>query len=241
VAGGAIGGVFAGLAGAGTTAFVFPSLIALPAYLSTPNLPLFFIGLALSVAIGFLGTLFWGVKDPAPVAAASEAVEVPAETAAASAPAAAGTEVIVRSPMDGTLVAIGDVPDPVFASGAMGAGIGVEPTSGTVYSPVTGTIIVTMGSGHAYGIRTDEGVEVLVHVGIDTVNMKGEGFEPKVAQGDRVSAGDVLVEVDLGKITEAGYSTTTVVIITNTATQKGVAPGSMGAVSHDDAALIVTV
>ncbi|WP_298131585.1 beta-glucoside-specific PTS transporter subunit IIABC [Micropruina sp.] len=240
IAGGAIGGVFAGIAGAGTTTFVFPSLIALPAYLSTPNLPLFFIGLALSMAIGFLGTLFWGVKDPAPVAA-SEAAEVPAEAAAASAPATVGTEVIVRSPMDGTLVAIGDVPDPVFASGAMGAGIGVEPTSGTVYSPVTGTIIVTMGSGHAYGIRTDEGVEVLVHVGIDTVNMKGEGFEPKVAQGDRVNAGDVLVEVDLGKITQAGYSTTTVVIITNTATQKGVAPGSMGAVTHDDTALIVTV
>ncbi|MFT3832788.1 MAG: beta-glucoside-specific PTS transporter subunit IIABC [Micropruina sp.] len=238
VAGGAIGGVFAGISGAGTTAFVFPSLIALPAYLSTPNLPLFFIGLALSVAIGFLGTLLWGVKDPEPAAASTTG----AETAVpASAPAAAtGTEVIVRSPMDGTLVAIGDVPDPVFASGAMGAGIGVEPTSGTVYAPVSGTIIVTMGSGHAYGIRTDEGVEVLVHVGIDTVNMKGEGFDPKVAQGDHVNAGDVLVEVDLAKITEAGYSTTTVVIITNTASQKEVAAASLGAVSHDDAALIVT-
>ncbi len=238
VAGGAIGGVFAGISGAGTTAFVFPSLIALPAYLSTPNLPLFFIGLALSVAIGFLGTLLWGVKDPEPAAASTTG----AETAVpASAPAAAtGTEVIVRSPMDGTLVAIGDVPDPVFASGAMGAGIGVEPTSGTVHSPVTGTVIVTMGSGHAYGIRTEEGVEVLVHVGIDTVNMKGEGFDPKVAQGDHVNAGDVLVEVDLAKIAEAGYSTTTVVIITNTASQKEVAAASLGAVSHDDAALIVT-
>ncbi len=242
IAGGAIGGVFAGISGAGTTAFVFPSLIALPAYLSTPNLPLFFIGLALSVGIGFLGTLFWGVKDPVPAEVTSEAAEVPAATAAASAPVAAvGTEVIVRSPMDGTLVAIADVPDPVFASGAMGAGIGVEPTSGTVYSPVTGTIIVTMGTGHAYGIRTDEGVEVLVHVGIDTVNMKGDGFEPKVAQGDHVNAGDVLVEVDLAKIAEAGYSTTTVVIITNTATQKEVAPASAGTVTHDDTALIVTV
>ena len=242
IAGGAIGGVFAGISGAGTTAFVFPSLIALPAYLSTPNLPLFFIGLALSVGIGFLGTLFWGVKDPVPAEVTSEAAEVPAATAAASAPVAAvGTEVIVRSPMDGTLVAIADVPDPVFASGAMGAGIGVEPTSGTVYSPVTGTIIVTMGTGHAYGIRTDEGVEVLVHVGIDTVNMKGEGFEPKVAQGDHVNAGDVLVEVDLAKIAEAGYSTTTVVIITNTATQKEVAPASAATVTHDDTALIVTV
>ncbi len=241
IAGGAIGGVFAGMAGAGSTAFVFPSLIALPAYLSTPNLPLFFISIALAVGIGFFGTLFWGVKDPVPAEVASEAVEVPAEAAPASASAVSGTEVTVRSPMDGTLVAIGDVPDPVFASGAMGAGIGVEPTSGTVYAPVSGTIIVTMGSGHAYGIRTEEGVEVLVHVGIDTVNMKGEGFDPKVAQGDHVNAGDVLVEVDLAKITEAGYSTTTVVIITNTATQKEVASASAGTVTHDDAALIVTV
>ncbi|MFT4216022.1 MAG: beta-glucoside-specific PTS transporter subunit IIABC [Micropruina sp.] len=241
VAGGAIGGVFAGIAGAGTTAFVFPSLIALPAYLSTPNLPLLFIGIGLSVAISFVLTLFWGVND------AAVAAEAPAETPASAEPASAapavvaGTEVIVRSPMDGTLVPIADVPDPVFASGAMGAGIGVEPTSGTVYAPVSGTIIVTMGSGHAYGISTEEGIEVLVHVGIDTVNMKGEGFEPKVQQGDRVNAGDVLVEVDLDKVKDAGYSTTTVVIITNTATQKEVAPASAGAVSHDDAALIVTV
>ncbi|MFT4294263.1 MAG: beta-glucoside-specific PTS transporter subunit IIABC [Micropruina sp.] len=243
IAGGAIGGVFAGIAGAGTTAFVFPSLIALPAYLSTPNLPLLFIGIALAVVISFVLTLFWGVNDAAVAAEAPAAEAAPAssaETVSAAPVAAAGTEVLVRSPMDGKLVALADVPDPVFASGAMGAGIGVEPTSGTVYSPVTGTIIVTMGSGHAYGIRTDEGVEVLVHVGIDTVNMKGEGFEPKVEQGDRVNAGDVLVEVDLGKVKDAGYSTTTVVIITNTAMQKEVAPASAASVTHDDTALIVT-
>lgn len=175
IAGGAIGGVFAGISGAGTTAFVFPSLIGLPAYLATPNLPLFFFGVGLSVVIAFVLTLFWGVKDDE-VAGAETAAAGSATPARA---VVTGTEVLVLSPMDGKLVALADVPDPVFSSGAMGAGVGVEPTSGTVYAPVAGTVIVTMDSGHAYGIRTDDGIEVLVHVGIDTVNLKGEGFTPR--------------------------------------------------------------
>ncbi len=236
IAGGAIGGIFAGLAGAGTTVFVFPSLLGIPAYLETPNLTLFFIGLALSVGIAFVLTLFWGVKDDKVAGDDQDA----APASASPAPVASGTEVLVLSPMDGNLVTLADIPDPVFASGAMGAGVGVEPTSGTVYAPVSGTIIVTMDSGHAYGIRTDEGVEVLVHVGIDTVNLKGEGFSPKVGQGDRVAAGDVLVEVDLDAIVAAGYSTTTVLVITNTAAQKQVVPAAAAAVTHQDPALSVT-
>lgn len=154
--------------------------------------------------------------------------------------AVTGTEVLVLSPMDGNLVPLAGIPDPLFASGVMGVGVGVEPTSGTVYAPVSGTLIVTMDSGHAYGIRTDEGVEVLVHVGIDTVNLNGAGFSPKVGKGDRVAVGDVLVEVDLDAIAAAGYSTTTVLIITNTAEQKEVVPTTASAVTHDDTALIVT-
>ena len=231
IVGGAIGGALTGIAGAGTTAFVFPSLLGLPAYLSTPNLPLFFIGVALAIGISFVLTLFWGVKDDQ-VAGEDE----PAEPVVA----VTGTEVLVLSPMDGNLVPLAGIPDPLFASGVMGVGVGVEPTSGTVYAPVSGTLIVTMDSGHAYGIRTDEGVEVLVHVGIDTVNLNGAGFSPKVGKGDRVAVGDVLVEVDLDAIAAAGYSTTTVLIITNTAEQKEVVPATASAVTHDDTALIVT-
>lgn len=144
------------------------------------------------------------------------------------------------APMDGELIALDQVADPVFSSGAMGAGIAVEPTSGTVYAPVSGTIIVTMDSGHAYGLRTDDGVEVLVHVGLDTVNLKGEGFTAKVATGDRVSAGDVLAEVELDAIKVAGYATTTVLVITNTAAQTEVLPTSPSSVAHTDTALVVT-
>lgn len=122
----------------------------------------------------------------------------------------------------------------------MGMGIAVEPTSGTVYAPVSGTIIVTMDSGHAYGIRTADGVEVLVHVGLDTVNLKGEGFSPKVKQGDVVTAGAVLAEVDLDAIKAAGYSTTTVVVITNSAAQAEVLAATASDVSHSDTAIVVT-
>ena len=97
-----------------------------------------------------------------------------------------------------------------------------------------------MASGHAYGIRSDEGVEVLVHIGLDTVNMKGKGFTAKVAKGDRVEAGQLLAEADLGAIEAAGYPTTTVVIITNTAAQSGVVAVGKDRVSARDTALVVT-
>ncbi len=231
IAGGAVGGIFAGIAGGRTTAFVFPSLIGIPAYLATPNLALLFIGVAIAVALAFFLTLFWGVKD-------DQVAGEPATAAKVGAPA--GTEVLVLAPMDGDLIALADVPDPVFSSGAMGTGVGVVPTSGTVYAPVSGTVIVTMDSGHAYGIRTADGVEVLVHVGIDTVNLKGEGFTPKVHQGESVTAGDVLAEVDLDAVKAAGYSTTTVVLITNSAAQSEVLPVDPSIVSHADTALVVT-
>jgi PTS system beta-glucosides-specific IIC component len=229
IAGGAIGGIFAGIAGARTTAFVFPSLIGIPAYLSTPNLPLLFIGVAIAVGLAFFLTLFWGVKDD------QVAGDEPSAPAVVT-----GTEALVLAPMDGRLIPLSEVPDPVFSSGAMGMGIAVEPTSGTVYAPVSGTIIVTMDSGHAYGIRTADGVEVLVHVGLDTVNLKGEGFSPKVKQGDVVTAGAVLAEVDLDAIKATGYSTTTVVVITNSAAQAEVLAAATSEVSHSDTAIVVT-
>lgn len=243
IAGGAIGGVFAGLAGAGTTAFVFPSLIGIPAYLSTPNLPLLFIGVALAVGIGFFGTFFWGINDKAVAAVEAQAPStdpVPTRAASAAPVAASGTTVALLTPMAGRILPLADVPDPVFSSGKMGDGVAIIPTNGTVYAPISGKVVVAMASGHAYGILSDEGIEVLVHVGIDTVNMKGEGFTPKVAKGERVEAGQVLTEADLGAIAAAGHSTTTVVIVTNTADQTSVKPATAGTVAARDVALLVT-
>ncbi|MDF1487989.1 beta-glucoside-specific PTS transporter subunit IIABC [Tessaracoccus caeni] len=229
IAGGVVGGLIAGIAGGGANTFVFPSLIGIPAFLDSANVPLFFIGCAVAVVIAFVLTFLWGVKDdvPAAEAAAPAAAPAPARAAApaaATAPVASApaVEVIVASPMNGRVVALEEVPDPVFSSGAMGKGVGIVPTDGAVYAPISGKIAVAMSSGHAYGIKNDQGVEVLVHVGIDTVNMKGEGFTPHVAKGDEVTAGQKLADVDLAAIEAAGYSTTTVMLVTNTKAQKSV-------------------
>lgn len=213
VAGGAVGGILAGLAGGRTTAFVFPSLVGIPGYLGTPNLPLLFIGVAIAMAIGFGGTWLWGVREEAKPGVADEA---PGSAAAGS------VQVSILAPMSGKTVALADIPDPVFASGAMGEGVGIVPASGTVVAPVSGELVVAMDTGHAYGVRTDEGVEALVHIGIDTVNMSGAGFLPKAAKGDRVNAGDVLAIADLEAIQAAGYATTTVLVVTSTPAHRGV-------------------
>jgi len=122
---------------------------------------------------------------------------------------------VVVSPIEGTVIDLKDVPDKVFASGAMGTGIGIKPSSGVITSPIEGTVIAAPGSGHAYGIRSASGIEVLIHVGVDTVKMNGEGFTTSVSRGDHVTTGQPLGTADLGAITESGYDDTTVVVVTN--------------------------
>lgn len=230
IAGGAIGGIVAGLAGGRTTAFVFPSLVGIPAYLDTPNLVLMFIGALIAVIIAFLGTLFWGVKDTPPAEAADES----------SSRAAAVTSTILLTPVPGQVVALAEVPDPVFSSGSMGEGVGIVPSSSTIVAPADGTLAVAMGTGHAYGIVTDDGIELLVHIGVDTVNMGGEGFTSRVSKGDRVAAGQVLAEVDLAAIEAAGHPTTTILIVTNTADCKAVTPTTASAIDVGETAVTVT-
>ena len=224
IVGGVVGGLLAGMAGAASNAFVFPSLIAIPAFFVSNNVPLFLIGCGVAVVVSFLLTFLWGVNDAAVAVPAAESAPAKASAPAAAAPAApaSGVEVLVASPMNGRVITLEEVPDPVFSSGAMGKGVGIVPSDGAVYAPISGTIAVAMASGHAYGIKNDQGVEVLVHVGVDTVNMKGEGFTAHVAKGDVVEAGQKLADVDLSAIEAAGYSTTTIVLITNTKAQKSV-------------------
>ncbi|MCU1564739.1 MAG: beta-glucoside transporter subunit, partial [Arthrobacter sp.] len=130
----------------------------------------------------------------------------------------------VLAPVTGSVIALADVPDKVFASGAMGSGIGIVPEEDAVYSPVSGTVQAVMKTGHAYGIKTDEGVEVLVHIGIDTVQMKGDGFEAAVTRGQRVEAGGLLATIDRAKILAAGYDSTTLMVVTNTRDLTAVVP-----------------
>ena len=149
-------------------------------------------------------------------AAAAGAAEAPTEEVKPALAPGAVTE--VAAPLTGSVMALEDVSDPVFSSGAVGKGAGLTPTGDIVVTaPADGTVVVAPASGHAFGINLDNGIELLIHVGLDTVNLEGKGFDVKVKQGDRVTAGQELVRVDRAVIEEAGYPLTTPVLITNTA------------------------
>lgn len=147
-------------------------------------------------------------------------------------------QVVVAVPVSGEVVQLCETDEPLFSSEALGKGVAIKPSDGTVYAPISGTVSVLMP--HAVGVMTADGVEVLVHIGIETVNMKGEGFTSLVSQGDAVAVGQPLVEFDRQKIAEAGYEDTVFVVVTNTADLSAVAPAANGPASVGDPAATVT-
>ena len=193
-----------------TGTFVFTSLLTIPVFHPT-------VTYAISIAVAFFVSAFMVVtfgyqSKEEKEAAAAEQEEAP------KAELVAGQEVVLTAPLNGTVVALEDVPDPVFSSGAVGKGAGIEPSDGAsikVVAPADGSVVVAPSSGHAYGLALDNGLEILIHVGIDTVNLEGKGFDVKVGKGDRVKAGQTLVVVDRAVIEEAGYKLVTPVLVTN--------------------------
>ena len=182
----------------------------------------FFGCLILTTVIAFVASFIWGKKveagnteeAEAPAAAAPVAAAAPAAAAPAVA-ADAGESVEIGSHMVGSVVLLADVKDPTFSSGALGAGTAVEPTEGKLYAPADGKITVAFPTGHAYGLRTEDGLDLLMHIGMDTVELDGKHFEPKVAKGDTVKRGDVIAEFDIPAIKAAGYPLATPMVITN--------------------------
>ena len=145
----------------------------------------------------------------------ARAEEESSHSAPAAEASAAGVEIL--APVAGRSISLDEVPDPVFSSRALGEGVGIEPADGRILAPVDGELITVAGTGHAFGIRTADGIEVLIHIGIDTVQMQGKGFDVRVTSGSRVSAGDLLAEVDLETIRAASHPTVTLMTVTNTA------------------------
>ncbi|KFZ41964.1 PTS glucose transporter subunit IIA [Anoxybacillus flavithermus] len=124
-------------------------------------------------------------------------------------------EEVIVSPLTGNVRSLENVPDPVFAQKMMGDGFAIEPTDGVVVSPIHGEVVQVFPTKHAVGLRSDEGLEILIHVGIDTVHMHGEGFEAYVKAGDRVKVGDLLLSFDLALVQQKAESPLTPVVITN--------------------------
>ncbi|OOS17663.1 sucrose-specific PTS transporter subunit IIBC [Streptococcus mitis] len=237
---GAIGGGLAsilGLAGTGNGITIIPGTML---YIGNGQLAQYLLMVAVSFALGFALTYMFGYEDEKEVATEVETERLVQEETTGNIPAALQNETLV-TPIVGDVVALADVNDPVFSSGAMGQGIAVKPSQGVVYAPADAEVSIAFPTGHAFGLKTTDGAEVLIHVGIDTVSMDGEGFEAKVAQGDKVKAGDVLGTFDSNKIAAAGLDDTTMVIVTNTADYASVAPVATGSVAKGDAVIEVKI
>lgn len=148
-------------------------------------------------------------RKPAPNEPLAETDPVAARTQ----PDGATRQTLVIAPVSGTVVALAGVGDQAFASGALGRGVGIVPEDGRVTAPIAGRVISLLP--HAVGIESEDGIQVLIHIGIDTVNLDGAGFSPQVQQGDAVAAGSPLVDIDLDSIREAGFKPTTMVTVVN--------------------------
>ena len=226
---GAIGGAVASLLGLAGTGFGITIIPGTLLYLNG-QLPQYILMVAVSFVAGFALTYMFGYEDEVTEGAApakkSEAQPV------AAAPVATVAEEVLTSPLSGEVVELANVNDPVFSSGAMGKGLAVKPSEGVVYAPADAEVTIAFETGHAYGLKTASGAEILIHIGIDTVSMNGNGFEKLVVDGDKVKAGTPIAKFDAAKIAEAGLDDTTMVIVTNTADFAEVSPLAEGTIAH---------
>lgn len=220
--GGGCAGIYAGLAGLVRYAFVSPGLAALPAFIgeNPMNIVHALITCAIAIVVTFALTWIMGFDDPVDETDTAPTTNGPStsetETAKKSQAAESHTEQqAIMSPLSGKLVALSDINDDVFSQGLLGQGVAIIPDKGEVVAPVSGEIITFLESKHAVGIRTDNGLELLIHVGLDTVNLNGKHFTGHIKPGDRVSTGDRLISFDLHEITRLGYDPITPVVIIN--------------------------
>ena len=206
--GGACGGALASIMNVYATANGVTGLFGL--LITTDTFVGYILTMVVSFAVAFAVSWFMGIKEDEPAEAAPEDT---AETSAEPLPEIADSEIL--SPLAGTAIALEDVPDPTFAEGILGLGAAVEPSEGKVVAPADGTVGTLFDTHHAIGLNLDNGAELLIHIGINTVELNGEGFTAHVSEGERVKRGQTLITFDKDLIASKGYKTVTPVIVTN--------------------------
>ena len=225
-------GCVAGGVGAVVASFFEPYYFAyagLPSILTSvnaidPKMPMSFIGLVIGLGVAIvtaiaLNLIFGFGETPAK----DEKIKAQVEDAPGT-PVEVLKNVAISSPLQGEVMPLSQVPDEVFSSGMMGQGVAIMPTDNKVYAPFDGKVVMVTGSKHAIGLTADNGIELLIHVGLDTVQLNGAPFNYKVAEGDRFKAGDVLLEFDLAAIKQADLSPITPIIVTNSAAYAMITP-----------------
>lgn len=240
---GGIAGAFVATIGCHAYAYVNSCILSLPVFVDE-NFVFMCIGMALATALGCGLTIFFGLDEGDGIKArlfSKKAEPAPAvEAAGAATPSVAvagatNSVDVVASPLTGSVSPLSETPDAVFASGTLGKGVVIEPTEGVLRSPFDGTVTAVYPSKHAIGVTSDSGVECLIHIGIDTVNLGGKHFEMAVEQGQHVQAGDTLLTFDIDAIKAAGYSVVSPVIISNSTSYLDVFPvNERGAVKAGD-------
>ncbi|WP_366346607.1 beta-glucoside-specific PTS transporter subunit IIABC [Paenibacillus amylolyticus] len=242
---GAIGGAINGHFGVKMTAYVFHNIFAIPVY--TPTV-VYVIAIACSFAVAAVLTVMFGYESKTTVSETNESVSsTSAESTPVELPVIPETKTTeikkeqIYSPLTGKAVALSTINDPAFSTGAMGKGLAIVPEIGEVVAPVDGVVTSLFPTGHAIGLTTNTGTEILIHIGINTVALKGKHFSPVVQEGDIVRQGDLLIQFDINKIKEAGYETVTPVIVTLTQQEVDVFDTTQEQVQKNDVLLTLVV
>ncbi|NMF07742.1 beta-glucoside-specific PTS transporter subunit IIABC [Clostridium beijerinckii] len=228
--GGAAGGLFAGIVQLKAYIYVTPGLLSLPMWISEGSKDLVYaiITMIISTVVTFIATLIIGFDDPVKDIKEVEHKEILNKSNYEN----------ILAPVKGKIVSLENVADETFSSGIMGAGIAIIPSEGKVYSPGDGIISACFHTGHAIGITIND-IELLIHVGIDTVSLEGKYFKLMISQGQTVKKGDLLLEFDIDKIHEAGYDLTTMIIVTNSNDYMEVVQTDKSIVDKEDVILTV--
>ncbi len=219
VNGGAVGALFGSLTHLGATTY---GVTGIPGLLAINNIPVYCIELLISAGIAFVvTTVIWkeDAPKPVPATAAPAQIEMPAISVIRCANGS------VLQPVKGNVIPYDQIPDDTFASGVLGVGVGIQPTDEVVVAPFDGEITSVADSRHAVGVAAND-MELLIHVGVDTVAMNGDGFDCLVKEGDKVKAGQPLIRFSRAKIKAAGYSDTVAVLLTNSDDLDGVEYGA---------------